>query len=92
MRTNPLERLLLPLDADAEPGQAQAAPCVRARCPDLDRRETGIPVEAVRVGDERPELVGTRPELPDPVVAELSQGGGEAGTDRESVRPSRAPA
>src|SRR5947209_8321573 len=73
---NPLERLLLPFDADAEFRQAQT-PSV-----DLSRRalrlhacnvgQTRVTVEAIRVGDERPERLRACAQVVLPTVVKLS--------------------
>ena len=63
VRADPLERLLLPFDRHAKPGQPQPLARVRPTPALVDRGDAGVAVEPVRVGDERPELVGARREV-----------------------------
>src|SRR5205823_5380865 len=76
IRTNPLERLLLPLDADAELRQTQtpafdlARRALRLHARNV--RQTRVAVEAVRVGDEGPERLRACAQVVLPTVVKLS--------------------
>ena len=77
LRAHPFERLLLELDAAAEL-EPQAA-TARRRCRTVGRqardgRRPGLEVEAVRVGNERPECLRARPKVPFPAILELFRG------------------
>src|SRR5204862_2580680 len=65
-RPDPLERLLVPLDPDAEPREPQPV-CAGRRVDTgrVERGNAGVAVEAVRVGDEWPDRLRARFELPD---------------------------
>src|SRR2546423_11126094 len=71
VRTDPFERLLLPFEGDAELREPQAAARASADSPPLDRRDSGIAGEAVRVRDKRPEAVGARLEVELGAIDEL---------------------
>src|ERR671923_153628 len=67
----PFERLLLPFDRHSEPPQAEPPPRVPLRSEHLHGRYAGVAVEAIRVGDERPQCGRRGRELVPPVEAEL---------------------
>jgi hypothetical protein len=73
MRADPLERLLLPLDPYSEPREAQALagifPSFLVRA--VDRREPSVPIKPVRIGHERPQLLGGGAKPPFPPITEL---------------------
>src|SRR5205823_2139158 len=76
VRANPLERLLLPLDADAELRQTQTPAFDLARralgLHARNVRQTRVAVEAVRVGDQGPERLRACAQVVLPTVVKLS--------------------
>jgi len=70
VRAYPLERLLLPLYPHPEPREPQVLagifPGFSVR--EVNRREAGVPVEAVSIGHERPQLLGGGAEPPFPPI------------------------
>src|SRR2546421_192860 len=76
VRANPLERLLLPLDADAELRQSKTPATDLARralrLHARHARQTRVAVEAVRVGDQRPERLRACAQVVLPAVVKFS--------------------
>jgi hypothetical protein len=73
IRTYPLERLLLPLEPHPELRESQALagifPSFAVRT--VDCGEAGIPVEPVRIGHERPQLLRSGAKVPFPSIVEF---------------------
>src|SRR5918912_468861 len=73
IRAHPLERFLLPLDLNPQPRESQALTSIlsglviRA----ADRREASVPIEPVRIGHKRPQLLGGGAKPPFPPIVEL---------------------
>jgi hypothetical protein len=73
IRTHPLERLFLPLDPHPKLRESQALagifPSLAVRA--VGCRKAGVPVEPVRIGHERPQLLRSGAKVPFPSIVEL---------------------